>query len=416
MNKHLTKRLAVGLTAAAIALGAPLAALAGWAPDRPSKDFSKDKTGFGHVTFNSFYNTPNFGDERVFFIAKDAANQQAGGFSDPMTVTPGQEVMLKIYVHNGADEGLNASGAGIARNTKVRVFLPTGPAKDMQAIGYISADNANPGTISDTLNFKSGSDVTLDYVEGSARLNTNHFTGDGAVLSDDIVKGGATIGYDKLDGNMPGCFKYDAIVTLKVKVSTADFQFSKLVTTPGSTNWQPSMTAKEGDTVSWLLDYRNKSDVLLRNVIIKDQLPADLEVVPGSVMMIDGNFPNGHQLSDTALFNEGVNVGNIKERDGGGYIRFRTKLKTRAGTVCTPITNAATAKPEGLEAEKGQATVNVDKVCAQTPPPVTPPPTEQLPATGVEGAAAGVFGTGVLGYGMRGYLRSRRSLINALKR
>lgn len=212
----------------------PLPTLAmGFAPaNRPVYTYSGTTTrGAGHVVFNSFLNTPGVGDERGFLSAKPATDATDSNLSDDLAVRDGQEIILRTYVHNNADASLNSGGQGIARNTRVRIKLPTASNAALGVISYVSADNADTGVtdadgrrnvVSDSVRLHSAAaPFRLEYVAGSARLkNAAHPAGH--AMPDSIVGStGARIGYQQLDGNVPGCFAYVGIVTIKVKVHMA---------------------------------------------------------------------------------------------------------------------------------------------------------------------------------------------------
>ena len=57
---------------------------------------------------------------------------------------------------------------------------------------------------------------TLNYVKDSALLENNIFK-DGISLSDDLVSDGIKVGYEKFDGNLPGCYEYACYLTFKVQ-------------------------------------------------------------------------------------------------------------------------------------------------------------------------------------------------------
>jgi len=439
MKTIFSKRLALIVSATAVAIAAPLASFAlGYGPaNRQTFTWTGDTTqGADHVVFNSFTNTPNVGDERFFFGAKDAAATTSGGYQDTIQVNPGQEILLRTYVHNNADASLNASGAGVATNTRVRVFLPTATGTSLGAVSYVSADNAvnkdsagnvikdtngASNVVTDGVNFQdSAVPFGVTFEPGSATIyNEAHPAG--LALSDNIVGAtGTQIGYDKMDGNLPGCFQYVSLVTIKVKINGPALSFSKTVSVAGSGNWQPTLNAKVGDTVSFLLNYKNTSGVQANSVVLKDQLPAHLKVVPGTVKVYDSNRPAGQLLSDTGLFTIGVNVGDYGA-NGGGYIGYRAVVTNDfAATDCNDtLVNSASAEAQGLAPIKGTASVIVTRTCQPVTPPVTPVvtpvATTQLPDTGA-GALAGTAGLGSLAYAGRAYLRSKKSLLDSLRK
>lgn len=417
MHISITKRLAFAFAAAVVALAMPLAALASWSPDRPLYTYNGPGTpGADHVVFDSFVKTPQYGAEPQFFDGKDATITSDGGFQDIIQAQPGQTLKLRVYVHNNADPSLNASGAGIARNTKVRVWLPTASAQSLRSFAYISADNANPGTVSDTLDFQNpNTAVSLSYVPGSAHINTNALD---TQLSDSIVTTGAPIGYDKLDGNVPGCFQYVAYVTLQVKVNGPSISLEKKITTPGSTTLFDTMKSNPGDEVVWVIHFKNTSGTQVDHLTVRDVMPAHETVVPGSVKLRNANHPDGLVLTDTGLFgNGGVDAGSYTA-GSDGYISFHAKVNNDfATTDCNPtLVNQAFAHATGVNEIKAQATDTVNHTCVVTPTVTPPAPQPQIPATGAADILGGAMGTSALGYAVHYWRRSRKSLINALRK
>jgi uncharacterized repeat protein (TIGR01451 family) len=430
MTRSIIQRVALTFGAAVIAVATPVAAMAlGYSPaNRPTYTWTGATTkGADHVVFNSFVNTPNVGDERGFLGAKDAASTTSGGFLDTMQVNPGQEVLLRTYVHNNADASLNSSGVGIARNTRVRIQLPSASGTSLGVVSYISADNANNqvkdtngavNVISDSVNFQdSNVPFGVTYVPGSATIYNEAHAG-GLALNDAIVgANGTQIGYDKMDGNLPGCFQYVSLVTIKVKINAPTISLNKQVTIPGSTDWQKSLTANPGDTLSWLLTVNNTSTTTnATKVTVKDQLPAHLQVVPGSVTYISASFPKGTPLSDTALFGAGQNLPDLTP-GAGGYIRYRTTVKSDFdATDCSPtVNNIATAVAAGTNPIYSNASAKVNHACTTPSPSPSPSPTP-LPETGPVGALGGALGITGLGYAASAYLRSRQSLKDVLRK
>lgn len=204
-----TKKLAsVASASLALALLPASVALAGWGPDRPT--FTWDNTAT-YITFNSITNNPSVGDERAFFSGKDA--NSSGNVQENLHVTDNEEIIMRVYFHNNAASNLNL----VATNTRVKIFLPTKAESKTFATSYIVADNANPMAVADTFDMNGDRPFTLEYEKGSAQLWNNVFRG--ATLSDDIVtNNGALVGYDKIDGRVPGCAQYSGYVTIKARV------------------------------------------------------------------------------------------------------------------------------------------------------------------------------------------------------
>lgn len=196
--------LATMLTMAVAAAGT---ALAGWGPQRPTFTWNSPAS---YITFNSITNNPQYGDERPFYDVRDL---NSAAVTDKITVQDNQELILRVYFHNNAAENLNL----VARNTRVEMALPSETATNLFSTAYISSNNANPSIVGDTVDFTGERPFKIEYVPGSAQIWTGVLRGN--QLSDDIIKeGGALVGYNAIDGNVPGCAQFSGYVTAKVRV------------------------------------------------------------------------------------------------------------------------------------------------------------------------------------------------------
>ena len=208
----LKKIASVVMTVAAVLV--PLTALAAPGPaGRPTLTYGPGFKGTDHVQFNSIVNAPNYGDERYFFTGH---NTNTTGWVDPITnMQDGHTYKLRIYVHNNAQTDLEA---GFAKDVKVAVDLPA-QTNHEDAVASISTttENATPKIVTDTLGFKSTNNLNLTYVPGSAYIKTNALNN--VKISDDIVKGGATVGSEALNGVWKGCFNQAGYIYLIVKAS-----------------------------------------------------------------------------------------------------------------------------------------------------------------------------------------------------
>lgn len=207
------KSLVIGAVAAVTVLAVPATVFAGYFPaDRQTYTCTTPTQceGADHVQFNSFTNNPVVGDERPFFSGSlNGANVQ-----DRIKVKNGDVIVLRAYVHNNADPNKISAAAATAHNVKIKMLIPNDKKKDQNLVSFISASNANPGTINDTMSLYGDSDMSLEYVAGSAKFDHR---ADGVnmiseKLNDTIVAGGTYL------GDVHGCFNYSGYVTLKVKV------------------------------------------------------------------------------------------------------------------------------------------------------------------------------------------------------
>jgi uncharacterized repeat protein (TIGR01451 family) len=323
-----------------------------------------------YVTFNSITNNSNYGDERNFAIVKEATSTSPSDWKDTLTVEPGKEYLVRVYVHNNAAQNLGL----VATNTRASVNLPTTTAKSIEINSFISADNANPRQIWDQVTLTSDKNFNLSYVAGSAKYTNNLFP-QGVALGEDLFTSpGALLGYEKLDGKIPGCFKYSGYVTFKVKpqfAETADFSMNKQVRKNGITSggWTENYAGKDGDKVDFVINYKNESQVTMKDVVVKDTLPAGLTYVPGSTVLANGNNPTGKTVSDNVVTATGINIGSYLP-GASAWVRFSATVASSDELVCgvNTLKNTATVVTD-YGNKSDDATVTVEKKC-DTPTPV----------------------------------------------
>lgn len=177
----------------------------------------ENTTGTSTPQINVFTGVPSVGTESDFLRGREGA-PGTGSFVDPLNsaCANGTKFTIRTYIHNSADQSLNASGQGVARDVKVKVALPANTqSNSFKFNGTISSSNA--GTKNDAMTLSCGSKtVKLSYVQGSAR----QFSNIGGVynLSDSIVTTGTKVGTMSPDGNVQGCWNQRVYVTLVVEV------------------------------------------------------------------------------------------------------------------------------------------------------------------------------------------------------
>lgn len=383
--KRLDKKtkLTIASFAALAAVAVPAAVIAGYGPNGPDRviyDWSNPaqrEGAFDAPRFNSYINTPVYGDERAFVDAKECVvtgpqcytQGQSGGYSDQTQVQVGKEYIVRAYIHNDAHpsiNGANRDGVGVARNTKFRLQIPEGIANGFTLNGTISADNAIPRSVYDTVDLRNNNQLfDVEYIPGSAFIS-NAATPQGRQLSDDIVgPNGTLIGYDNMNGIYPGCFEFSAFITIRVKITAPELDVQKRVSKvdmPKLTDSSESINVKRGDTISWRLDYKNTGSGVIDNVTIRDQIPTGLTLVPNSIVL--STAAGNETLKDTALSSGGVDVGDYFP-NGNGVIRFRTKVDTNR-EVCE-IVNTVYGRADKLPERSDTAKIIIED-CQPTSP------------------------------------------------
>lgn len=310
---------------------------------RPS--YTQEDISGGVLEDQIIFNTISdgvIGNEKNFVAARKAGeNKGADNIwnANDITVEDGEKYLIRIYVHNNNPNGKNA----IAENTKVAFSIPgeyDSLNKRIQVNGFIDSSNAVPSEYWDYVNFNSDIPFHLEYIYNSAFIENNGIGRGGLILSDDIVKaksGGTIIGYDALDGRMPGGFKYASYIGIEVKaVFNTDYAIEQKVRLEGTKEWTADeITAKVGDKVEFQMQYLNTdlNGLTHNNVMVRNILPASLKYVPGSTILFDSLSPSGAPvLEDTLVTEKGINIGNYKAGENA-YVCFTAEV-VEDGLAC----------------------------------------------------------------------------------
>ena len=340
-----------------------------WGPSRPSFTIEKPAD---YITFNSITNNPVIGGDEKDFVGIREVGSNAK-WTNNMKVQNGKEYYVRMYVHNNAASNLNL----VAENVVAKLNVPTTTAKNVTVQGQISASNAKPNTVWDEATFSSDNDFNLAYIAGSALFENN---GMGTTkLPDSIVNNtGAKLGYDKLDGKIPGCFQYAGYVTVKVKAQVSQPQeknidLAKTVRnkTNGEKTWVETVNAKSGDTVQFQIHAKNTGSAGIQNLVIRDILPKGLNYVAGSTKLYNTSNPKGLKVSDNVIQNSGINIGSYQP-NGDAYVRFDATVSAENSLpVCgdNTLTNIAQASDQKI-VKNDTASVKVTKKCETPKNPV----------------------------------------------
>lgn len=315
----------IGVSAAAVMFAGALAPVmvSAWgdsANGRPSYTLEQINNGElgDKITFNSISNG-KIGDEKNFVGAKVAGTTVTTWNADTINVKDGETYTIRLFVHNNSPKGMDA----IAEGVKATFSLPTTVSNSQTIIGYLDSSNATPTRYWDEVTLKSSDNFYLEYVEGSAKYNNNKGT---FSLPNDIVTTGATLGFTKMDGKIPGCYEYSGVVTIDVKVHTSvAAKLSKQVRLKGTKTWGETVTAKVGDEVEYQIEYVNLLSEKVNDVMIRDILPTNVEYVKDSTYLYNSNYQSGVLLKENTLTTTGINIGSYNAK-GNAYVRFTGKV------------------------------------------------------------------------------------------
>ncbi len=414
MNKIYKAVLAAAaVTVAATAIITP-ACVNAWGDSdngRPSytiADINAGKLG-DKITFNSISDS-KIGDEKNFVGAKLSSQTADTWNADSINVKDGETYTIRLYVHNNSPKGTEK----VAEGVKATFAVPTAVATSHTIVGYLDSSNATPKRYWDEVVLKSDSDFYLEYVDGSARY-TNAKLGT-VKLPNEVITSGATLGYDKLDGKIPGCYEYDGVVTIQVKVhKSVSAKVSKTVRIKGTKDWAESVNAKVGDEVEYQIEYVNLLNTQVSNVVVADSLPANMEYVKGSTYLYNSVYQDGVQIKDDTLVTTGINIGSYTA-NGNAYVRFTAKV-TDKSLQCgkNQLVNWAGVTASN-KTNKDDASVMVNKDCPTPTPPPTPTPTptptpDPLPETGANEIALSALGVGGVVTAGGYYIASRKKLM-----
>lgn len=304
---------------------------------RPLFTVNQINSGYlgNRITFNSIYDSGPLGDTELNFVGvRENTHINLPEFNKWETreviVKDGREYIIRMYVHNNRPDGYD----GAALDTKVAFSVPAQSDRCIEVCGLIESSNAHPSKYWSSVMFKSMNPFHLEYIYGSAILENNGIgAGTPAKLSDEITTsattGGVLIGYNALDGVVPGCYQYANYVCIRVKaVVEADFRIvNEVRLIGGEKKWADYVIAEIGDIVEFRISYKNISEYDIQDqVAIRNILPKSLEYVPNTTKLTNASHPNSTMLTPgEAITTDGINIGNYTA-GSNAYVYLRAKV------------------------------------------------------------------------------------------
>lgn len=295
--------------------------------------------------------------------AVGVANVTAGdtSYKSSVNATYDQVIKVEVYYHNRE----NPDSGKIAQNLRVKIDMPTAAGQTQNIKGTISADNSNTVTDTATVNLDRP-DAYLQYIPGSAIWR--HNTGTNANIqmvntniSDAVVTGGQGL---VLENEKP-CYNFAATVTVLARVMVPGVKVVKQVEKLGQSNaWTNQNTANPGDTLKYMITYQNTGNTTQKNVVIRDNLPPKMQLVPNTTVVYTSTTPNGSADTSNNVTGGGIDIGSYLP-GAGAYIVFEVKVPDATQLACgqTEFRNVGVARPEGMNEYYNTAITDVSKTC-----------------------------------------------------
>lgn len=391
-----------------------------WGPERPTYT---NNTPADYATFNSITDNVAVGDERNFVRIRDLADANST-YVDELEVIPGHEYEVYIYYHNDAGSDTNATGYGMATNTRVASAYPTlvntgdrGMVSGIITWSYVTPDdpdNAKEGSVWDEAYVTSQTDgVVLKYKTGTATIH-NSGKANGSVLPTALfTEGGTPIGFNKLAGTIPGCAEYSGHITYTLVAENPGSSLDKQVSTDGET-WSKEVVVEPGDFITYKVKFENTGNTNFTNVILTDSHDADLLLRAGSTKFFNYENVDGKTIDDIIDIS-GYNTGDVL---GGALVQLVYQMQVRDDeSLCgKTLKNVIKANYNSTEEKTDTATVRVscegevieDEEDCETNPDL--PECKRIPDTGPREIILAIVIALVIGGGAAYFWRTRRTL------
>ena len=197
-----------------------------------------------------------------------------------------------------------------------------------------------------------------------------------------------------------------AIVTVNAEECNEGFTINKMVQLNGGNSWSENIAVKAGDKVRYRIQFKNVGDRTLKNVVIRDILPAHMTYVKGSTVLYNSANTNGKTLADGIISANGINIGDYaKGTEATIYFYATVNASLKDNCNDSTLTNTVKGKYNNdAKTEKSDtAKVTVKgKTCKETPP------APELPNTGASEVLSGIIGLAAMTTAAGYYINSRK--------
>ncbi len=231
------------------------------------------------------------GNEKKFMLAQEVNEATDNVWqSGTIEVEDQKEYLLRIYVCNDNPGGRDA----VAEGVMIDFFIPQKSSKEIRVWGMISAKNTHPKKYTDSILFTNNwYPFHLEYDYEPIKLyNSGIGKNEGYSLGHEDLFTQMYIGYDSLDGSLPGGDEFSTSIILKAKVVFDNsFIINYQVTHfSDSKEWKDETVAKVDDRLTCRIRFKNISNETQHNVSVAVMFPKNLHYISSFDSKLDDMY------------------------------------------------------------------------------------------------------------------------------
>ena len=93
----------------------------------------------------------------------------------------------------------------------------------------------------------------------------------------------------------------------------------------GEKEWQRAIEASVGDIIEFQMEYCNRGKEIAEDIMVRSDLPENMEYIEGSTVLYNANFQGGTNLRNNSITTSGINIGDYQGQSNA-FVRFKTKI------------------------------------------------------------------------------------------
>lgn len=199
--------------------------IVGWADSNGGREaYTLDQVNSGKLDSSIVFNSisdGSFGHEFNFVGARENNGETIDYWNaNEIEAEEGKTYTVRLFCHNNSRIASNvAENVQVSFSLSNTKYVTNDEQYEAAVHGYIQSSNSNPEWVSDGVKFTADRPFHLVYIIGTAMFENNaigSMENGGFRLDDSVVGDWVTIGYNKMDGRIPGCYQYSSVTTIKV--------------------------------------------------------------------------------------------------------------------------------------------------------------------------------------------------------